>query len=173
VKCDNRFQPLRQRMRPSGCHATRAGNAPADIAGFVPNVWQRESRRMRTKKCKLCKKEKPVTEFYRTYVTAKGTVIYRAACIECHRPVVAQHLREKRIADPEWAENNRARQRSRYVLGSRNEYHKQYKEKRKAAQGGWQEDNVCTCNPECPVGCKGQCGCVRCKNDYADFLSME
>jgi hypothetical protein len=32
---------------------------------------------------------------------------------------------------------------------------------------------VCVCGDDCPGDCKGQCGCQRCKQDYADFLSQE
>lgn len=30
---------------------------------------------------------------------------------------------------------------------------------------------VCTCKPECPSDCKGQCGCERCHIDWQDYLS--
>lgn len=32
---------------------------------------------------------------------------------------------------------------------------------------------VCTCKPECPDPCKGQCGCKACHTNYMDFLSLE
>lgn len=31
----------------------------------------------------------------------------------------------------------------------------------------------CTCKPECPDPCKGQCGCLACAEAWGDFLSME
>lgn len=31
----------------------------------------------------------------------------------------------------------------------------------------------CTCSTECEKPCKGACGCVGCRRDYQDFLSME
>jgi hypothetical protein len=34
-------------------------------------------------------------------------------------------------------------------------------------------DAVCTCKPTCLAGCKGECGCEYCREQYADFLSME
>lgn len=31
----------------------------------------------------------------------------------------------------------------------------------------------CSCTQTCDRPCRGQCGCVRCANDYNDFLSVE
>jgi hypothetical protein len=30
---------------------------------------------------------------------------------------------------------------------------------------------VCQCKPDCPTACHGNCGCVKCQEDYGDFLS--
>ena len=31
----------------------------------------------------------------------------------------------------------------------------------------------CTCKASCPRDCKGECGCVRCKMEYSDFLAED
>lgn len=31
----------------------------------------------------------------------------------------------------------------------------------------------CTCTEDCPIDCKGECGCEYCKQAYADFLSWD
>ena len=38
---------------------------------------------------------------------------------------------------------------------------------------GVYEGFACTCKPECPLSCKGQCGCDACCAAYSDFLSTE
>jgi hypothetical protein len=38
---------------------------------------------------------------------------------------------------------------------------------------GFYEDLPCTCKPDCPSNCKGQCGCEACSAAYGDFLSLE
>jgi len=32
---------------------------------------------------------------------------------------------------------------------------------------------ACTCKPECPKPCKGECGCRACHCSWGDFLSEE
>lgn len=32
---------------------------------------------------------------------------------------------------------------------------------------------ACTCTDACPLPCKGKCGCLKCKQDYGDFQSLE
>jgi hypothetical protein len=40
--------------------------------------------------------------------------------------------------------------------------------------GGTYDDgcelHVCTCKPDCPSSCKGECGCHACAQRYSDWL---
>ena len=36
-----------------------------------------------------------------------------------------------------------------------------------------EEAYPCTCTPDCPPQCKGQCGCEACNCAYQDFLSCD
>jgi len=36
-----------------------------------------------------------------------------------------------------------------------------------------EEELVCTCTKDCPLNCKGECGCEKCRQAYQDFLSLE
>lgn len=46
--------------------------------------------------------------------------------------------------------------------------------KRWPENDGYDEDgNPCTCKPECPYNCKGECGCKFCAAAWRDFLSEE
>jgi hypothetical protein len=38
---------------------------------------------------------------------------------------------------------------------------------------GYYEGIACICDKQCPVDCKGECGCEACQNAYSDFLSCE
>jgi hypothetical protein len=38
---------------------------------------------------------------------------------------------------------------------------------------GYYDEIPCTCNDECRLNCKGECGCEACKACYSDFLSAE
>lgn len=35
---------------------------------------------------------------------------------------------------------------------------------------GKYEEIPCTCNPQCPYDCKGECGCSACTSAYGDQL---
>lgn len=38
---------------------------------------------------------------------------------------------------------------------------------------GYYDGVPCTCKPECPNACKGECGCDACRTAYSDFLSCD
>lgn len=38
---------------------------------------------------------------------------------------------------------------------------------------GMYQGEPCTCKPECPYNCKGECGCDACCAAYCDFLDTE
>jgi hypothetical protein len=82
------------------------------------------------KGCRTCGKEKPVSEFYVCYYR-KGVAYYRTDCIECYKPKRNEDLQIKRATDPTFRLRDRERSRARYVPGRRNEYMKQWRQKRK------------------------------------------
>ncbi len=40
------------------------------------------------------------------------------------------------------------------------------------APTGYYDEIPCTCKPECPDACKGECGCEACATAYSDFLQL-
>ncbi len=37
----------------------------------------------------------------------------------------------------------------------------------------WEFWEVCTCKDDCPLDCKGECGCKACFTAYMDYLSKD
>lgn len=61
-----------------------------------------------TKKCRECKKEKPITEFYKG-VKAKKKQYYLPNCIECIKPIRKAERDAKKAADPDRYMGKRAK----------------------------------------------------------------